>query len=604
VNKRKCAEDNLKKTLYSIIGDNSFSFSFDAQIQFNFFPWDQNLVGFNQFIIPDIFLSDEIAIEKSIADHRSIIDLCCCYYLFCDIDWHNKEIINSKNPYLHNQFEKIRVILLGSNRYLGFAKNISQKISEDFESATKLDIIALILFDAYFSQILLQNIKYSLGLIKSSLDSELVRKIIDLLQFLGDQKRFFAEVANIIDILQQEEDDGDELNDEKNQQEQQKKDENNNSQQNQQNIADYKEEKLILSEEDVDNLPKKSPEVAQEQKKYLEDAKKTESLSKKIQSPPAIKLQNDYHKLKFIDPYKIFTTRFDEILQPQKIIKKEELQKLRDQLDKKFCDLKQISRSIEIKLKKKLLSKKDYFLEMGASSGILNRKKLTQLIVNPLVNNILIDKRFCSANNVAVTILLDNSGSMRGKPIIMSALACQILAEILEKFFIKSEIIGYTTRDWKGGRARILWQEGGKPKNPGRLNELRHIIYKDFKQSLKSVKNNLALMLKEGILKENIDGEAILFAIKRLNQRSEKRKILLIISDGNPIDDSTNSTNDKDILLNHLQNVVENIDKRKDIELASIAIGYSSDRFYKNSISIKDVSEIGDVMMDKVLQFL
>ena len=257
-----------------------------------------------------------------------------------------------------------------------------------------------------------------------------------------------------------------------------------------------------------------------------------------------------------------------------------------------------------LKLKRKLLSKRDFLLEFDSSRGILDRKKLTRLVTSPLSDDVWVNSKNHQYQDTALTILLDNSGSMRGQPIVMAALACEIIAEILEKFSVKTEIIGFTTSDWKGGRARKLWESSGRPSNPGRLNELRHVIYKHFNQKFKKAKTNLGLMLKEGVLKENIDGEALLFARSRLMQQSEKRKILLVISDGTPVDDSTNSANDNDILTEHLHHVIKKIEKSGRVEIVGIGIGHSTDDFYRNSTAIKSPEELGDVMIEKVVDLL
>ena len=293
---------------------------------------------------------------------------------------------------------------------------------------------------------------------------------------------------------------------------------------------------------------------------------------------------------------------------PQKLIAKNDLELLRDQLDLKMAKLDSISKKMTLKLKRKLLSKRSSFLEADASGGILNRKKLTRLVVDPFVEDIWINNKDHQYQNTCLTILLDNSGSMRGNPIVMSAMACEIIADILEKFSIKTEIIGFTTADWKGGKARKLWESSGRPKNPGRLNELRHIVYKHFNQKFKQSKVNLGLMLKEGILKENIDGEALLFARSRLMQQSEKRKILLVISDGTPVDDSTNLANEGDILSDHLHQVINRIENstRGDsrLEIVGVGIGHSTEEFYRNSITIKALEELGDVMIEKIVDLL
>lgn len=309
-------------------------------------------------------------------------------------------------------------------------------------------------------------------------------------------------------------------------------------------------------------------------------------------------------QIEFKNPYKIFSSQFDEVVFPQKLIPKNELELLRNQLELRLSKLSGISKKMSLQLKRKLLSKKNSFFEFDSSRGVLDRKKLTRLVIDPMMTQLWIDHKNHEFNNTALTILLDNSGSMRGNPIVTSAMACEIIAEILEKFSVKTEIIGFTTSDWKGGRVRKIWESAGRPENPGRLNELRHIVYKHFNQRLKKAKVNLGLMLKEGILKENIDGEALLFARSRLMQQSEKRKILLVISDGTPVDDSTISANDSEILSNHLRHVVSKIERQSKIEIIGIGIGHSTEEFYHNSMTIRNVDELGDAMIKKISELL
>jgi cobaltochelatase CobT len=312
----------------------------------------------------------------------------------------------------------------------------------------------------------------------------------------------------------------------------------------------------------------------------------------------------DSNQISFKKSYQIYSSKFDEIIFPGKFIKKNELKNLRNQLDLRIEKMNSISKKISMKLKRKLLSKKNSFLEYDASRGIIDRKKLSLLISNPYLEDIWINSKNHEYQDTALTILIDNSGSMRGSPIVMSALACEIISDILQNFAVKTEIIGFTTGDWKGGRVKKIWEISGRPANPGRLNELRHIVYKHFNQNYKKAKINLGLMLKEGILKENIDGEALLFAKSRLMQQSEKRKILLVISDGTPVDDSTSSANDEDILKNHLHEVINNIEKKSKIEIVGIGIGHQINEFYRNSISIRNLDELGDAMIEKIANLL
>jgi cobaltochelatase CobT len=277
---------------------------------------------------------------------------------------------------------------------------------------------------------------------------------------------------------------------------------------------------------------------------------------------------------------------------------------LRDQLDIKLKKLNGISNHLTGKLKRKLLAKKNVTHEYNKEDGMLDRKKMTQAITRPFSgNNYMVINEY-NYQDTVVCLLLDNSGSMRGNPITMSAMACELIAKILEKFGIKTEILGFTTVDWRGGKSRKLWESSGKPSNPGRLSDLRHIIYKNANQSFKKSRVNLGLMLKEGILKENIDGEALIWAKKRLDARNEQRKILMIISDGTPVDDSTNSNNQNDILSNHLHHVIAKIEKHSDIEITAIGIGHDVKSFYKNSLTISNIDDLGDVMIDRICQLL
>ena len=202
--------------------------------------------------------------------------------------------------------------------------------------------------------------------------------------------------------------------------------------------------------------------------------------------------------------------------------------------------------------------------------------------------------------DTVVTLLIDNSGSMRGRPITIAAICADILSRTLERCSVKVEVLGFTTINWKGGESRELWNKNSKPKNPGRLNDLRHIIYKSADVHWRQAKNNLGLMLKEGLLKENIDGEAISWAYNRIKKRKEERKILMVISDGAPVDDSTLSTNSGDFLEKHLKKVVKSIENKEDVEILAIGIGHDVSRYYKKAIKITDVQELGDVMIGQL----
>ncbi len=298
--------------------------------------------------------------------------------------------------------------------------------------------------------------------------------------------------------------------------------------------------------------------------------------------------------------YKTVTNQYDEIIEAFKLCDHEELVALRRQLDEK-CDLyqKQISR-LANKLYRKLQSKQNRSWNFDLDDGVLDTSKLTRVITNS--NNSLSFKKEkeIKFEDTTVTLLIDNSGSMRGKPIMIAALTTDMIAATLEKCKIKVEILGFTTKAWKGGKTREHWLKNGKQKNPGRLNDLRHIIYKSADQNSKKSKINLGLMLKEGLLKENIDGEALLWASSRISKRPESRKILIVISDGAPVDDSTLSVNNSNYLEKHLKSTIVAIEQKSNIELLAIGIGHNVGQYYSKAITIHDVEELGGIMFEKI----
>ena len=298
--------------------------------------------------------------------------------------------------------------------------------------------------------------------------------------------------------------------------------------------------------------------------------------------------------------YKAATNQFDETIEAAKLCDFEELTALRKQLDEK-CDLyqKQISR-LANKLYRKLQSKQNRSWNFDLDEGILDTSKLTRIITNSSNSLSYKKEKEIKFEDTIVTLLIDNSGSMRGKPIMIAALTTDMIASTLEKCKIKVEILGFTTKAWKGGKTREYWLKNGKNKNPGRLNDLRHIIYKSADQNSKKSKVNLGLMLKEGLLKENIDGEALLWATSRLSKRPETRKILIVISDGAPVDDSTLSVNNSNYLEKHLKSTIIAIEEKSNIELLAIGIGHNVGQYYSKAITIHDIEELGGIMFDKI----
>ena len=298
--------------------------------------------------------------------------------------------------------------------------------------------------------------------------------------------------------------------------------------------------------------------------------------------------------------YKIFTTKFDEVAKAETLETLEEILKLRKTLDQQLTAFQDLITKLANKLQRQLLAKQNRSWEFDLEEGLLDSSKLTRIIIDPYNSLSFKKEKELDFKDTVVTLLIDNSGSMRGRPITIAALCADILSRTLERCSVKVEILGFTTKNWKGGQSREEWNKLGKQKNPGRLNDLRHIVYKSADSQWRQSKKNLGLMLKEGLLKENIDGEAISWAFNRLIKRKEERKILMVISDGAPVDDSTLSVNSGDFLEKHLKKTVRAIENKKDFELLAIGIGHDVSRYYKKAIKITDVQELGDVMIGQL----
>ena len=300
--------------------------------------------------------------------------------------------------------------------------------------------------------------------------------------------------------------------------------------------------------------------------------------------------------------YKIFTSKFDEIAKAENLENEEEILRLRKNLDQQLINFQDLITKLANKLQRQLLAIQNRSWEYDLEEGLLDSSKLTRIIIDPQNSLSFKKEKDYEFKDTIVTLLIDNSGSMRGRPITIAALCADILSRTLERCNVKVEILGFTTKNWKGGESREEWNKNGKPQYPGRLNDLRHIIYKSADSNWRQSKKNLGLMLKEGLLKENIDGEAILWAFNRLKKRKEERKILMVISDGAPVDDSTLSVNSGDFLEKHLKKVVKTIQDNKDFEILAIGIGHDVSRYYKKAIKITDVQELGDVMIKQLSQ--
>ena len=374
-----------------------------------------------------------------------------------------------------------------------------------------------------------------------------------------------------------------------------------------------KEEKKEASKEDSSSSEKSNEEsdLSQKEENQSSDSdlnaienslessnENQDSNQKEVEGDPSLIKKNQKNLLK--EKYKIFTNEYDEIANAEKLENDGEITRLRKNLDQQLTNLQNLVSKLANKLQRQLLAKQNRSWEFDLEEGVLDSSKLSRIIIDPFHPLSFKMEKETKFKDTIVTLLIDNSGSMRGKPISVAAICADILSRTLERCSVKVEILGFTTKNWKGGKSREKWNLENKPINPGRLNDLRHIIYKSADKPWRQSKKNLGLMLKEGLLKENIDGEALLWAFKRIEIRKEERKILMVISDGAPVDDSTLSVNSGDYLEKHLKQTVKWIEKNSNIEILAVGIGHDVTRYYNRAIKITDVQELGDVMINQL----
>ena len=300
--------------------------------------------------------------------------------------------------------------------------------------------------------------------------------------------------------------------------------------------------------------------------------------------------------------YRAYSRATDEEVSAEDLCDADELARLRQQLDQQLQHLQGVVSKLANRLQRRLLAQQQRAWEFDLEEGMLDAGRLARIIVNPLLSLSYKRERETDFRDTVVSLLVDNSGSMRGRPITVAAMCGDILARTLERCAVKVEILGFTTRAWKGGQSRERWVQDGKPRNPGRLNDLRHIVYKSADSPWRRARRNLGLMLREGLLKENIDGEALLWAYRRLLGRPEHRRILMVISDGAPVDDSTLSVNPGNYLERHLREVIREIEGRDEVELIAIGIGHDVTRYYRRAVTIVDAEELGGTMMKKLAE--
>jgi cobaltochelatase CobT len=505
--------------------------------------------------------------------------------------------------------EQARVEAIGARRMAGVAKNLSSMLDDRFhrgkfdEVSDRADApieeaIALMVRERLTGQAPPRAAKKIVELWRPLIEAKAGRDLDRLERFIENQTRFGDAIHDLLDALDMGEDRSTESDEEEGEQgEDRRKEESSEAGEG----ADAEDSQTQIDEADVsgEDMAETSAEAAEALS--ADNADDAEMGDAEAPAEPRRPRRHGQNEPRGPD-YRPFVTRHDETIAAEELCEPEELDRLRSYLDKQLSHLQGVVARLANRLQRRLMAQQSRAWEFDLEEGLLDPARLSRIVVDPLHPLSFKHEKDTNFRDTVVTLLLDNSGSMRGRPITVAATCADILARTLERCGVKVEILGFTTRAWKGGQSREAWLASGKPANPGRLNDLRHIIYKSADAPWRRARKNLGLMMREGLLKENIDGEALDWAHHRLLARGEQRKILMMISDGAPVDDSTLSVNPGNYLERHLRWVIEDIETRSPVELIAIGIGHDVTRYYRRAVTIVDAEELGGAMTEKLAE--
>ena len=542
-----------------------------------------------------VFLPDSNLLKKKIdvKNYRGVAD-----FLALNLKYHNDTIYKKFKPKdivsgeLFDALEETRIITLGSIYMKGIASNLRTRIEffckkNQFNKIKKRNnsqitrAIKLLSSEYFLKEKLPKNTLSFIKLWKPIIIPLIIENLIEIKKELNDQAKFSEQSLEIIKKIKK-------FCEKK---------------------KDLEKQKKKLNKKKTYSKKNKEEELEKVNSSFFFDKEidyKEKNLKQKIQKKKNLKknefLNNAISKINEDLKYKIYTNKFDKIIKAEEYCKKNELLQLHNQLLKESKDTFLTIKRLAKKLQNKLLVINKSFWNFDLEDGKINNSKLSKIIANYNFKKIYKNFEEKKIKDTIVTLLIDNSGSMRGKPIQTAAICSKIISKILEKCSVKIEVLGFTTKEWKGGKSRENWIANDMPQKPGRLNDLMHIIYKTPEDTLKKIDHNFALMLKDGLLKENIDGESLLWALTRIWKRNEERKILMVISDGAPVDDSTISTNSSNYLEKHLKKIIKFIENKTNIEIIAIGIGHNVNKYYKKAVTINDPDQLGGTMIKNFLE--
>jgi cobaltochelatase CobT len=507
--------------------------------------------------------------------------------------------------------EQARVEAIGSRRMSGVADNLSAMLEDRYHRGGKYeditdradapveDAVALMVRERLTGLKPPPAARKIVDLWRDFIEERAGRDLDGLTSSLENQRLFARSVRDLLASLEMADDALLDQDDEENEDDQDSSEDKDQSDGDAEDQTDGERAESEISDEASDDLEEGAQEAADAPSGELpDDADEADSEdASEAWRPPASRANEPRGP-----DYRAFTQKFDEIIQAEDLCDADELSRLRAYLDKQLSHLQGVVGRLANRLQRRLLAQQNRAWEFDLEEGMLDPARLPRVVIDPFQPLSFKQEKDTNFRDTVVTLLLDNSGSMRGRPITVAATCADILARTLERCGVKVEILGFTTRAWKGGQSRETWLQSGKPANPGRLNDLRHIVYKAADAPWRRARKNLGLMMREGLLKENIDGEALDWAHKRLLGRPEQRRILMVISDGAPVDDSTLSVNPGNYLERHLRYVIEDIETRSPVELIAIGIGHDVTRYYRRAVTIVDAEELGGAMTDKLAE--
>ena len=581
----------------AISGDNEFEVAFAKE---------RPALAGNRARLPELpkkATAFDIAVTRGLGDSMALKRACH------DNRIHTKLAPEGKQARaVYDAVEQARVEAIGSRAMAGVAENISTMLEDKYAKANLAEVteqseapleeaLALIVREKLTGRPVPKSGQRMVELWRKWVEDKAGADLDHLAGNLGDQQAFARVVREMLASLEMAEELGDDQETEDN--EDQDDDQPEGEEQSEEGGEDDSGSDQSQSDEaeaSADEDPSGEMEASDATAEDMADDDDTDS-----ETPGEARRQdNPFANLPKEIDYKVFTTAFDETVGAEELCDEDELDRLRAFLDKQLANLQGVVGRLANRLQRRLMAQQNRSWDFDLEEGYLDPARLVRVVIDPMQPLSFKQERDTKFRDTVVTLVLDNSGSMRGRPITVAATCADILARTLERCGVSVEILGFTTRAWKGGQAREKWLKDGKPPNPGRLNDLRHIIYKSADAPWRRSRRNLGLMMREGLLKENIDGEALLWAHQRLIARPEQRKILMMISDGAPVDDSTLSVNPGNYLERHLRAVIDLIETRSPVELLAIGIGHDVTRYYRRAVTIVDAEELAGAMTEQL----